>query len=110
MLGVCDSKLIVVSVLAVVPLMAQPPALPQVAAPFARDPRLEPIPASALTLADFPAWANGLPVTMRFPPRVNGQNQSDGDASADLYVLFYSDNGERVNQRVILEAVPKGVA
>lgn len=91
---------------------AQPPALPQVSAPFAGDPRLEALPSAALTLADYPVWSGGIALSMRFPPRVNGQTQSDGDGSADLYVLFYSDNGERVSQPVLLEAAPRraGVA
>jgi hypothetical protein len=85
-------------------------ALPPIGTPFAGDPRLEPVPSTPLTMVDLPAWANGTAITMQFPPRVNGQAQSDGDGNADMYVLFYNDNGDRVPQPVILEAVPYGAA
>src|SRR5262249_7404725 len=47
-------------------------------------------------------------VTMRFPPRVNGQTASDGDGHADMYVLFDGTTGKRIPQPPILEAVPNG--
>ncbi len=96
-----------------------PDALPQVAMPFAGDPRLEPIPDGPIQLVDFPVSANipdgnggfapGI-VTMRFPPRVNGQSFSDGDRHADLYVLFDAATGAPIDQPPILEAVPKNAA
>ena len=88
--------------------LAQFTALPEVSKPFAGDPRLEPIPRFPIHLPNVTTFAKGVPITMRFPPRVNGQTISDGDGHADLYVLFYEDTGLRVNQPVILEAVPKG--
>src|SRR5207249_4424797 len=45
---------------------------------------------------------------MRFPPRVNGQVESNGDKHADLYVLFDAGSGRRLPQPLILEAVPNG--
>lgn len=85
-------------------------ALPPIGTPFNGDPRLEPLPVTPLNMVDLPAWCNGAALTMQFPPRVNGQAQSDGDGAADMYVLFYSDTGNRVAQPVVLEAVPKGAA
>lgn len=85
-------------------------ALPPIGTPFNGDPRLEPLPVTPLNMIDLPAWCNGTALTMQFPPRVNGQAQSDGDGTADMYVLFYSDTGNRVAQPVVLEAAPRGAA
>src|SRR5207244_5007157 len=52
---------------------AQVPSLPDVGRPFAGDPRLEPIPDGPVHLVNFDVFADGKVVTMRFPPRVNGQ-------------------------------------
>lgn len=84
------------------------PALPEVAAPFPGDPRLEPIPDHPIDLINFNVLGNGKVLTMRFPPRVNGQTASDGDGHADMYVLFDEVTGLPVNQPPIVEAVPKG--
>ena len=95
----------------VVPVPTQPePALPQVAAPFPGDPRLEPLPDHPLELVNLNVGANGRVLTMHFPPRVNGQTASDGDGHADMYVLFYSDTLLPVDQPRIVEAVPKNAA
>src|SRR5262245_42485783 len=56
-------------------------ALPDVFTPFAGDARLEPIPAEPLHLANIKVFTTDQFGTekvldMRFPPRVNGQNQS----------------------------------
>lgn len=90
-------------------------ALPEVNAPPAGDPRLEPIPGFPIHLVNFKVFGTDITsvagasveLTMRFPPRVNGQNQSDGDKHADMFVLFYADTGQRVPQRPVVEAVPK---
>src|SRR5438309_4231003 len=89
---------------------AQVPSLPDVGRPFAGDPRLEPIPDGPVHLVNFPVFADGKVVMMRFPPRVNGQTQSNGDGHADLYVLFDAATGLRIAQPPILEAVPKNAA
>src|SRR5438132_1815066 len=89
---------------------AQVPSLPDVGRPFAGDPRLEPIPDGPVHLVNFDVFADGKVVTMRFPPRVNGQTQSNGDGHADLYVLFDATTGLRIAQPPILEAVPKNAA
>ena len=89
---------------------AQVPSLPDVGRPFAGDPRLEPIPDGPVHLVNFDVFADGKVVTMRFPPRVNGQSQSNGDGHADLYVLFDATTGLRIAQPPILEAVPKNAA
>src|SRR5437667_5246908 len=89
---------------------AQVPGLPDVGRPFAGDPRLEPIPDGPVHLVNFDVFADGKVVTMRFPPRVNGQSQSNGDGHADLYVLFDATTGLRIAQPPILEAVPKNAA
>src|SRR3989454_2864374 len=89
---------------------AQVPSLPDVGRPFAGDPRLEPLPDGPVHLVNFPVFADGKVVTMRFPPRVNGQTQSNGDGHADLYVLFDAATGLRIAQPPILEAVPKNAA
>src|SRR5690349_13680422 len=75
---------------------AQVPSLPDVGQPFVGDPRLEPIPDGPVHLVNFDVFADGKVVTMRFPPRVNGQTQADGDGHADLYVLFEAGSGRRV--------------
>jgi len=85
------------------------------------DPRLEFIPADPINLKNITAFAGhsrldgthppqitGRKITMRFPPRVNGQTHSNGDRHADMYVLFDATTGVRVNQPFILEAVPNG--
>src|SRR5437879_7724163 len=89
---------------------AQVPSLPDVGRPFAGDPRLEPIPDGPVHLVNFDVFADSKVVTMRFPPRVNGQTQSNGDGHADLYVLFDAGSGRRIAQPPILEAVPKNAA
>src|SRR5437016_5426605 len=89
---------------------AQVSSLPDVGRPFAGDPRLEPIPDGPVHLVNFDVFADGKVVTMRFPPRVNGQTQSNGDGHADLYVLFDATTGLRIAQPPILEAVPKNAA
>src|SRR5438876_2566196 len=88
----------------------QTASLPDVGRPFAGDPRLEPIPDGPVHLVNFDVFADGKVVTMRFPPRVNGQSQSNGDGHADLYVLFDATTGLRIAQPPILEAVPKNAA
>ena len=88
----------------------QTASLPDVGRPFAGDPRLEPIPDGPVHLVNFDVFADGKVVTMRFPPRVNGQTQSNGDGHADLYVLFDATTGLRIAQPPILEAVPKNAA
>src|SRR2546426_3191614 len=88
----------------------QVPSLTAVGRPFAGDPRLEPIPDGPVHLVNFHVFADGKVVTMRFPPRVNGQTQSNGDGHADLYVLFDATTGLRIAQPPILEAVPKNAA
>lgn len=87
------------------------------------DPRLEFIPAEPINLKNITVFGGhsrldgahppeiaGRKMTMRFPPRVNGQTHSNGDRHADLYVLFDAITGVRVNQPFILEAVPNGAA
>lgn len=93
-------------------LLAQgfPLALPQVT-PFAGDPRLEPIPSSPIHVGDFVVFGEGKRLKLRFPPRVNGQNQSNGDGHADLYVFVDDYTGRPIpGQLPIVEAVPKGAA
>jgi len=90
-----------------------PDALPEIHTPFTvsglpGDPRLEPIPDQSINLVNVDVFAAGKKVKMRFPPRVNGQNESDGDKSADMLVLF--KDGSPVAQPPILEAVPKNGA
>src|SRR5437764_4943980 len=87
-----------------------PNSLPQITTPYPGDPRLEPLPSGAINLLNFTAFGGGVPLTMHFPPRVNGQDESDGDRHADMWVLFNSATGARVNQPPILEAVPNGAA
>jgi len=91
------------------------PALPEVFQPFPGDPRLEPIPNDPVDLVNVEVFTTdqfGVEkrLMMRFPPRVNGQNESDGDKHADLFVLFDATTGKQINQPVILEAVPKNAA
>src|SRR5207247_199668 len=90
-----------------------PDARPQVFQPFAGDPRLEPIPDHPINLANIETFTTDQfgvtkTLTMRFPPRVNGQVESNGDKHADLYVLFDAGTGRRLPQPLILEAVPNG--
>lgn len=87
-----------------------PNLLPQVTTAYPGDPRLEPLPAGPVNLANFTTFGGGVPLTMQFPPRVNGQDQSDGDRHAEMWVLFNSATGARINQPPILEAVPNGAA
>ncbi|HMC37707.1 MAG TPA: hypothetical protein VKK30_07535, partial [Actinomycetota bacterium] len=96
------------------PLRAQglPPALPEVFQPFAGDPRLEPLPNDPVNLVNVEVFTtdqfgNAKRLMMRFPPRINGQNESDGDKHADLFVLFDATTHKQIDQPVILEAVPK---
>jgi len=91
------------------------PALPEVFQPFAGDPRLEPLPNDPVHLVNVEVFTTdqfGVEkrLTMRFPPRVNGQNESDGDKHADLFVLFDATTHKQIDQPVILEAVPKNAA
>ena len=93
-------------------LLAQgyPQSLPQVT-PFAGDPRLEPIPTSPIHIGDFTVFGEGRQLKLRFPPRVNGQNQSDGDGHADLYVFVDQYSGQPIQgQLPVAEVVPKGAA
>ncbi len=83
---------------------------PPVLTPYNGDPRLEPIPSTPVTLSNFTVLAAGGTLSMRFPPRVNGQTQSDGDRHSDLFVLFFETTGAPVPQRVIVEGAPKGAA
>ena len=87
-----------------------PLALPQVRA-YAGDPRLEPIPSSPLHLASVTAFSESRELKLRFPPRVNGQQQSNGDGHADLYVFVDGYTGLPIpGQLPVLEAVPFGAA
>jgi hypothetical protein len=88
------------------------PALPDFR-PVVGDPRLEPIPGNPIRLVNVPVdvrddFGVQRVVTMRFPPRVNGQSASDGDGHADMYVLFDAATGQRIDQPPIIEAVPNG--
>lgn len=92
-----------------------PMALPEVFVPFSGDARLEPIPDNPIQLANIPVFTtdqfgNQKLLDMRFPPRVNGQSQSDGDKHADLYVLFNEATSVMINQRMIIEAAPLNAA
>src|SRR3989475_4339909 len=90
---------------------AQVDALPNLT-PHVGDPRLEPIPAVPLRLKNIPVLGSRQGVIdsnvlfMRFPPRVNGQNMSDGDKHADMYVLYNAATGQKINQPPVIEAVP----
>src|SRR5262245_37523382 len=90
---------------------AQLDALPNLT-PHIGDPRLEPIPSVPLRLKNIPVLGSRQGVIdsnvlfMRFPPRVNGQNMSDGDKHADMYVLYNAATGQRINQPPVIEAVP----
>ena len=91
---------------------APKPALPNFS-PVVGDPRLERIPGNAIQLVNVPVdvkddFGVQRVVTMRFPPRVNGQSASDGDGHADMYVLFDEATGQRIGQPPIVEAVPNG--
>src|SRR5437867_4370229 len=90
-----------------------PDARPDVFKPFAGDPRLEPIPDHPINLANVETFTTDQfgvtkTLTMRFPPRVNGQVESNGDKHADLYVLFDASTHLRLNHPLILEAIPNG--
>ncbi len=87
-----------------------PLALPDFGPLPVGDPRLEPIPTDPIHLGNVPAFANGKRMSMRFPPRVNGQAQSEGDRHADLAILVYADTGLPVDQPSLLEAIPKNGA
>src|SRR6266566_3031815 len=90
---------------------AQVDALPNLT-PHVGDPRLEPIPAVPLRLKNIAVLGSRQGVIdsnvlfMRFPPRVNGQNMSDGDKHADMYVLYNAATGQKINQPPVIEAVP----
>jgi len=91
---------------------APTPALPNFS-PVVGDPRLEPIPGNPIQLVNIPVdvkddFGVQRVVTMRFPPRVNGQTASDGDGHADMYVLFDGTTGQRINQLPIIQAAPNG--
>src|SRR5438309_2093017 len=87
---------------------AQVDALPNLT-PHVGDPRLEPIPAVPLRLKNIPVLGSRQGVIdsnvlfMRFPPRVNGQNMSDGDKHSDMYVLYNAATGQRINQPPVIE-------
>jgi len=85
-----------------------PVSTPAVFEPFVGDPRLEPLPAGPVHLANFDVFANGRLVKMHFLPRVNGQTQADGDHHADLFVLIDRITGLPFDQPSIVEAVPLG--
>ncbi|MGE3174075.1 MAG: hypothetical protein AB7O97_15720 [Planctomycetota bacterium] len=79
--------------------------------PFAGDPRLEPIPSSPIHVPNFTVFGEGRQLRLRFPPRVNGQNVSDGDLHADLFAFFDMDTGLPIpGQLPVVEAVPRGAA
>src|SRR5712691_8545113 len=87
-------------------------AMPEEFAPFAGDRRLEPMPDTPLRLENLPVFTtdqfgNEKLLDMRFPPRVNGQNQSDGDKHADMYVFFDANSGYQIDQPMVIEAAPK---
>ena len=90
---------------------AQVPSLPDLS-PVVGDPRLQPIPDFPIRLVNISVLGSRQGVlqsemlTMRFLPRVNGQNMSDGDKHADMYVLFNAATGQRIDQRPVIEAVP----
>ena len=87
--------------------LARPPLDP----PPVGDPRLEPIPSIPQHYGTVTAYGGGRQMHLRFAPRVNGQNHSDGDRHADLYVLFDASSGLPVDgQLPIVEAVPRGAA
>src|SRR5262245_10393157 len=87
-----------------------PLSLPQVKA-FLGDPRLEPIPDSPIHVPNVTVFGEGRQLQLRFPPRVNGQNGSDGDGHADLFAFFDATTGLPVQgQLPVLEVVPKGAA
>lgn len=90
-------------------------ALPEVDNPFIGDARLEPIPSGPIELVNTVVFGDGKALMMRFPPRVNGQTQSDGDKHADLWVLVDETTGDFVQLNgsrhpAILEFVPKNAA
>ena len=88
-----------------------PLATPPLGPPPGGDPRLEALPSSPQHYGDVTAYGNGRQMRMRFPPRINGQNQSDGDRHADLYILFDETTGLPVTgQPPIAEAAPIGSA
>ena len=88
-----------------------PLAGPPLGSPPAGDPRLEPLPSSPQHYGDVTAYGNGRQMRMRFPPRINGQNQSDGDRHADLFILFDTTTGLPIGgQPPIAEAAPIGSA
>ena len=90
---------------------AQTPSLPDLS-PVVGDPRLQPIPSTPIRLVNISVLGSRQGVlqsemlTMRFLPRVNGQNMSDGDKHADMYVLYNAATGQKINQRPVVEAVP----
>src|SRR5436190_10573529 len=67
-----------------------PNSPPQVTTPYPGDPRLEPLPSGPINLSNFSVFGGGVPLTLHFPPRVNGQDESDGDRHAEMWVLFNS--------------------
>jgi len=90
---------------------AQGPSLPDLS-PVNGDPPLEPIPSFPIQLVNVPVLGSRHGVlqsemlTMRFLPRVNGQNMSEGDKHADMYVLYNAATGQKINQLPVVEAVP----
>ncbi len=85
-------------------------SLPQVKA-FPGDPRLEPIPSTPIHVPNVTVFGEGRQLQLRFPPRVNGQNHSDGDGHADLFAFFDAATGLPIpGQLPVVEAVPFGAA
>src|SRR2546425_3689437 len=90
---------------------AQVPSLPDLS-PVVGDPRLQPIPDFPIRLVNISVLGSRQGVlqsemlTMRFLPRVNGQNMSEGDKHADMYVLFNAATGQRIDQRPVIEVAP----
>ena len=82
-----------------------PQSLPEVTA-YAGDPRLEPIPSSPIHVPNVTVFGEGRQLRLRFPPRVNGQNHSDGDGHADLFAFFDAATGLPIaGQLPVVEAV-----
>jgi hypothetical protein len=81
------------------------PAYPPWSIPeFTGEPALEPLP-DTFDIVEFPAWFDGIPVTVRPFPRPSVGDGGLDDNHADMYVFFYPD-GTPVAQAPILEAVP----
>src|SRR5262245_1715135 len=98
------------SLCAIAAAQGLPLSLPKVSS-FHGGPRLEPIPVGPIHVPNFTVFGEGRQLQLRFPPRVNGQNGSDGDGHADLFAFFDATTGLPVaGQLPVLEVVPKGAA